>query len=73
MNMLNQDLALSVSFPVHHLTHPHIVVCHPEMFGKLVHLGFDAILISAVLAGVKRSTGLRCVLPLTLATPSASN
>jgi hypothetical protein len=28
------------------------------MFGKLVHLGFDAILISAVLAGIKRSTGL---------------
>ncbi|KZT26909.1 DUF1748-domain-containing protein [Neolentinus lepideus HHB14362 ss-1] len=28
------------------------------MFGKLVHLGFDAILISAFLAGVKRNTGL---------------
>ncbi|KAH8830581.1 DUF1748-domain-containing protein [Flagelloscypha sp. PMI_526] len=28
------------------------------MFGKLVHLGFDAILISAFLAGVKRTTGL---------------
>ena len=40
------------------------VVCHPEMLGRLVHLGFDAILISAVLAGVKRSTGLTCVLSL---------
>jgi len=28
------------------------------MFGKLVHLGFDALLISAFLAGIKRSTGL---------------
>ena len=28
------------------------------MLGKLVHLGFDALLISAFLAGVKRSTGL---------------
>ncbi|KIK65671.1 hypothetical protein GYMLUDRAFT_39173 [Collybiopsis luxurians FD-317 M1] len=28
------------------------------MFGKLVHLGFDALLISAFLAGVKRTTGL---------------
>ncbi|KIM83892.1 hypothetical protein PILCRDRAFT_6767 [Piloderma croceum F 1598] len=28
------------------------------MLGKLVHLGFDAILISAFLAGVRRSTGL---------------
>ncbi|EPQ59505.1 DUF1748-domain-containing protein [Gloeophyllum trabeum ATCC 11539] len=28
------------------------------MFGKLVHLGFDALLISAFLAGVKRNTGL---------------
>lgn len=31
------------------------------MLGKLVHLGFDALLISAFLAGVKRSTGLTCV------------
>ncbi|KAI0346999.1 DUF1748-domain-containing protein [Trametopsis cervina] len=28
------------------------------MLGKLVHIGFDAILISAFLAGVKRNTGL---------------
>ncbi|THH12326.1 hypothetical protein EW145_g87 [Phellinidium pouzarii] len=28
------------------------------MLGKLVHLGFDAVLISAFLAGIKRSTGL---------------
>lgn len=28
------------------------------MLGKLVHLGFDALLISAFLAGIKRSTGL---------------
>jgi len=28
------------------------------MLGRLVHIGFDAILISALLAGVKRSTGL---------------
>ena len=28
------------------------------MFGKLVHLGFDALLVAAVLAGIKRTTGL---------------
>ncbi|KAF7776106.1 hypothetical protein Agabi119p4_4499 [Agaricus bisporus var. burnettii] len=28
------------------------------MFGKLVHIGFDAVLISAFLAGLKRTTGL---------------
>ncbi|KZP07133.1 DUF1748-domain-containing protein [Athelia psychrophila] len=28
------------------------------MFGKLFHLGVDALLISAFLAGIKRSTGL---------------
>ncbi|KAI0029532.1 DUF1748-domain-containing protein [Vararia minispora EC-137] len=28
------------------------------MFGKLFHLGFDALLIAAFLAGIKRSTGL---------------
>ena len=28
------------------------------MLGKLVHLGFDAVLIAAFLAGIKRSTGL---------------
>lgn len=31
------------------------------MFGKLFHLGLDALLISAFLAGVKRSTGLTFV------------
>lgn len=28
------------------------------MFGKLIHFGFDALLISALLAGIKRTTGL---------------
>ncbi|KAI0288236.1 DUF1748-domain-containing protein [Russula brevipes] len=28
------------------------------MLGKLVHLGVDAVLISAFLAGIKRTTGL---------------
>ncbi|KAI0052570.1 DUF1748-domain-containing protein [Auriscalpium vulgare] len=28
------------------------------MLGKLVHLGFDAVLIAAFLAGVKRTTGI---------------
>jgi len=28
------------------------------MLGRLVHLGIDAVLISAFLAGVKRSTGI---------------
>lgn len=31
------------------------------MLGKLVHIGIDAILISAFLAGIRRSTGLTCV------------
>lgn len=31
------------------------------MLGKLVHLGIDAMLLSAFLAGIKRSTGLTCV------------
>lgn len=31
------------------------------MLSKLVHIGFDAILISAFLAGVKRNTGLTYV------------
>lgn len=31
------------------------------MFGKLFHLGVDALIISAFLAGVKRSTGLTYV------------
>jgi hypothetical protein len=30
----------------------------PSQLGKIAHYGFDAILISAFLAGVKRSTGL---------------
>jgi hypothetical protein len=34
-----------------------------KMIGKLLHLGFDALLISAFLAGVKRTTGLTCVCP----------
>ncbi len=33
------------------------------MLGRLVHIGFDAVLISVVLAGIKRSTGLTCVPP----------
>ena len=28
------------------------------MFGKIVHLGFDALLVTALLAGIKRTTGL---------------
>ncbi|TFK74462.1 DUF1748-domain-containing protein [Pluteus cervinus] len=28
------------------------------MLGKLIHIGFDALLLSAFLAGVKRTTGL---------------
>ncbi|KAF4574580.1 hypothetical protein EYR40_005678 [Pleurotus pulmonarius] len=28
------------------------------MLGKLVHIGFDALLISAFLAGIRRTTGL---------------
>lgn len=28
------------------------------MFGRLIHLGFDALLITALLAGIKRTTGL---------------
>lgn len=31
------------------------------MFGKLIHLGVDALLVSAFLAGVRRSTGLTYV------------
>jgi Fungal protein of unknown function (DUF1748) len=33
------------------------------MLGRLVHLSIDALIISAFLAGVKRSTGLTYVLP----------
>ncbi|KAF9520378.1 hypothetical protein BS47DRAFT_1287199 [Hydnum rufescens UP504] len=32
------------------------------MLGRLMHYGFDALLISAFLAGIKRSTGLTPVL-----------
>jgi len=32
------------------------------MLGKLIHIGFDALLITAFLAGVKRCTGLTPVL-----------
>jgi len=28
------------------------------MIGKLIHLGFDALLLTALLAGIKRTTGL---------------
>jgi len=28
------------------------------MFGKIAHLGFDALLVAALLAGIKRTTGL---------------
>ncbi|KZT12613.1 DUF1748-domain-containing protein [Laetiporus sulphureus 93-53] len=28
------------------------------MFGTLIHLGFDALLLSAFLAGIRRTTGL---------------
>lgn len=31
------------------------------MLGRLVHIGFDAVLISALLAGIRRSTGLTYV------------
>lgn len=31
------------------------------MLGKLVHIGFDALLISAFLAGIRRTTGLTYV------------
>ncbi len=31
------------------------------ILGKLVHIGIDAVLLSTVLAGIKRSTGLTCV------------
>ena len=31
------------------------------VLGRLFHYGFDALAISVVLAGVKRSTGLGCV------------
>jgi hypothetical protein len=39
------------------------------MLGKLVHIGFDALLITAFLAGVKRSTGLTYVLSITQTSP----
>ncbi|KAA8577117.1 hypothetical protein EYC84_007118 [Monilinia fructicola] len=35
------------------------------MLGKLTHYAFDAVLLSAFLAGMKRSTGLTCVYPYT--------
>jgi len=31
------------------------------LFGKLFHFGFDAVLITALLAGIKRNTGLTYV------------
>lgn len=33
----------------------------PRMIGKLVHATIDVVLVSAVLAGVKRHTGFECV------------
>jgi len=33
------------------------------MIGKLVHLGFDALLIATLLAGIKRTTGLTYAKP----------
>jgi hypothetical protein len=38
-----------------------LVVLDPAMLGRLVHLGIDALIISAFLAAVKRSTGLTYV------------
>lgn len=34
----------------------------PSQLGRLTHFAFDAVLVSAFLAGVKRSTGLTYVL-----------
>jgi hypothetical protein len=44
-----------------HISPPNCLLRSSEMLGKLVHLGIDAMLLSAFLAGVKRSTGLTCV------------
>lgn len=33
------------------------------MLGRLVHYSVDAVLLSTVLAGVRRSSGFTCVLP----------
>lgn len=30
-----------------------------QVLGRVIHLGVDAILVSTVLAGIKRSTGLQ--------------
>jgi hypothetical protein len=54
---------------VHDRLHPHTIhyiSCQGQrlppsrmtLFGKLFHVGFDAILITALLAGIKRNTGL---------------
>lgn len=43
------------------------------MLGKLVHIGFDALLISAFLAGVKRNTGLTYATPCWLYPSSSSH
>ena len=36
------------------------------MLGKLVHYGVDAVLLSTVLAGIRRSSGFTCVVSLGL-------
>lgn len=44
---------------------------HPKQLGRLTHYAFDAVLLSAFLAGVKRSTGLTYVpLPFHQSIPS---
>jgi hypothetical protein len=46
------------------LLKPHPILLHPipspsmGLLGKMVHIGIDAVLISTVLSGIKRSTGL---------------
>lgn len=40
------------------LHHPQLT---PHQLGRLTHFAFDAVLVSAFLAGVKRSTGLTYV------------
>ena len=45
----------------YNISPPNRLLCISKMLGKLVHLGIDAMLLSAFLAGIKRSTGLTCV------------
>ena len=37
----------------------HIITHLVQVLGRVIHLGVDAILVSTVLAGIKRSTGLQ--------------